>query len=276
MAKRILSTIVLWAVVIGSLVYFRTTGGVVLITLISILTLHEFYRLMQSAGMAPFDKLGTAFGGLITIAPWLEAHFGLPAADTVAVAVIVFSIRILGERDPQHRVEALAATLFGLVYVAYMLQYLVRIVTPLPHDHVSPTGRLLLFVWLVAVAKFCDVGALLTGLAFGKHRMSPQISPKKTWEGAIGGVLSSMLVGAFVAWLARDHFPPHMTPLGAALIAAPIAGLGIVSDLIESVIKRRATIKDSGGIIPGIGGVFDVSDSLILTAPLGYFLFQLS
>ena len=276
MAKRILSTIALWTLVVCSLVYFRTEGGVVLITLISVLTLYEFFHLMQGAGLAPFDKLGMTFGGLITIAPWVEAQFHLPATHALAVAVIGFSVRILGERDPQHRVEALAATLFGLVYVAYMLQYLVRIVTPLPGDAIAPTGRLLLFVWLVAVAKFCDVGALLTGLAIGRHRMSPQISPKKTWEGAVGGVVASMLVGAWVAWLARGYLPAHMTPLCAALMAVPIGMAGIVSDLIESVIKRRATIKDSGGLIPGIGGVFDVSDSLILTAPLGYFLFRLA
>jgi phosphatidate cytidylyltransferase len=276
MAKRIVSTILLWVLVICSLVFFRTEGGVALITLISVLTLREFYKLMQGAGLAPFDKLGMTFGGLITLAPWLDARFGLPATHTLAIAVIIFSVRVLGEREPHNRVEALAGTLFGLVYVAFMLQYLVRIVTPLPGDRVDATGRLLLFVWLVAVSKFCDVGALLTGLAFGKHKMSPQISPKKTWEGAIGGVLVSMGIGAFVAWLARDHFPAHMTPLVAALFAAPIAFTAIVSDLIESVIKRRATIKDSGGIIPGIGGVFDVSDSLILTAPLGFFLFRLT
>lgn len=276
MAKRILSTVLLWALVAGSLVFFRTEGGVALITLISVLTLREFYKLMQGSGLAPFDKLGMTFGGLITLAPWIEARFGLPASHALALAVIVFSVRILGEREPENRVEALAATLFGLVYVAFMLQYLVRIVTPTPETHVDATGRLLLFVWLVAVSKFCDVGALLTGLAIGRHKMSPRISPKKTWEGAAGGVLISMGIGAFVAWLARGHFPPHMTPLVSALIAAPIALTAIVSDLIESVIKRRATIKDSGGIIPGIGGVFDVSDSLILTAPLGFFLFGLS
>jgi phosphatidate cytidylyltransferase len=276
MPKRILSTVLLWALVAGSLVFFRTEGGVALITLISVLTLREFYKLMQGAGLAPFDKLGMTFGGLITLAPWIETRFGLPASHALALAVIVFSVRILGERDPENRVEALAATLFGLVYVAFMLQYLVRIVTPTPEVHVDATGRLLLFVWLVAVSKFCDVGALLTGLAIGRHKMSPRISPKKTWEGAVGGVLVSMGIGAFVAWLARAHFPPHMTPLVSALIAAPIALTAIVSDLIESVIKRRATIKDSGGIIPGIGGVFDVSDSLILTAPLGFFLFGLS
>lgn len=276
MVKRIVSTILLWALVAGSLVFMRTLGGVLLITFISVLTLREFYKLMQGAGLAPFDKLGMTFGGLITLAPWLEINYGVPASHALALAVIVFSVRILGERDAQNRVEALAATLFGLVYVAFMLQYLVRIVTPLPEGGIGATGRLLLFVWLVAVSKFCDVGALLTGLAFGKHKMSPQISPKKTWEGAIGGVLVSMGIGALVAWLARDYFPPHMTPLVSALIAAPIALTAIVSDLIESVIKRRAAIKDSGGIIPGIGGMFDVSDSLILTAPLGYFLFRLA
>lgn len=276
MAKRILSTFLLWALVVGSLWGFRTDGGVALIALISVLTLREFYKLMQGAGLAPFDKLGMTFGVLITLAPWLHERFGLPAGNALGIAVIVFSVRILGERHPENRVEALAATLFGLVYVAHMLSYLVRIVMPLPGEPAtSATTRLLLFVWLVAVSKFCDVGALLTGLAIGKHKMSPQISPKKTWEGAIGGVLISAGVGAFVAWLARGYFPPHMSPLGAALVAMPIAAIAIVSDLIESVIKRRATIKDSGGIIPGIGGVFDVSDSLILTAPLGYFLFRL-
>lgn len=276
MAKRILSTVLLWAIVVGSLVFFRTEGGVALITVISVLTLREFFKLLKGAGLAPFDKLGMTFGGLITLSPWLETVCAIPFTHTLAVAVIVFSIRILGEREPQNRVEALAATLFGLVYVAFMLQYLVRIVTPQPGDEITATGRLLLFVWLVAVAKFCDVGALLTGLVAGRHKMSPQISPKKTWEGAAGGVVISMGVGALIAWLARDHLPAHLTPLVAALIAAPIALIAIVSDLIESVIKRRATIKDSGGIIPGIGGMFDVSDSLILTAPLGYFLFGLA
>ncbi|MCR6657668.1 MAG: phosphatidate cytidylyltransferase [Opitutus sp.] len=276
MAKRILSTVLLWGLVSGLLIFFKTEGAVALITLISVLTLREFFKLMEGAGLPPFDKVGMALGGLITLAPYLETRFDLPATYVLALAVIVFSVRILGEREPHNRVEALAATLFGLVYVAYMLQFLVRIVTPQPEDLIEPEGRLLLFVWLVAVAKFCDVGALLSGLAFGKHKMSPQISPKKTWEGAVGGVLISAGVGATFAYFAADYFPDHMTPLVAALIAVPIAVIAIVSDLVESVIKRRATIKDSGGIIPGIGGVFDVSDSLILTAPLGYFLFGLA
>lgn len=275
MAKRILSTTVLWLFIIGVLWFFRTPGALFLVALISALTLREFYRLMAAAGWAPFAGLGMFFGTLITLSPYIEIRYGTPAHPLLALAAVVFAIRIVAERTPENRVEALASTLFGLVYVGVLLQYLVRILTPLPSDTLTPDGRLLLCLWLIAVAKFCDVGALLTGLAIGKHKMAPVISPKKTWEGAIGGVITSMGVGALVAWLARDQFPARMTPLSGALIAAPIAVVGIVSDLVESVIKRRAAIKDSGHVIPGIGGMFDLSDSLLLTGPVAYFLFGL-
>ena len=275
MAKRIFSTVVLWLFISAVLWFFRTRGALVLVGLISLLTLREFYQLMSAAGWAPFTKLGMLFGTLITLSPWAEIQFGFPAHPLLALAAVIVAVRLLGERPPEKRVESFASTLFGLVYVGLLLQYLVRILTPLPTDTITPDGRLLLCLWLIAVAKFCDVGALLTGLAIGKHKMSPVISPKKTWEGAIGGVFVSMGVGAFVAWLARDYFPPQLTPLYAALIAAPIAVVGIVSDLVESVIKRRAALKDSGHVIPGIGGMFDLSDSLLLTAPVAYFLFGL-
>jgi len=153
-----------------------------------------------------------------------------------------------------------------------MLQFLVRIAlvaTP------RPQSGLVLVFWLIAVSKLCDTGALLTGLAIGRHKMAPQISPKKTWEGLTGGVLISVIAGAALAWGCRDYLPPNFTPLIAAVVAFPIAVLGAISDLVESIIKRRAEIKDTGQTIPGIGGVFDLSDSLILTAPVGWVVFHL-
>ena len=275
MAQRIFSTVILWFVIFGTLWFFRTAGALVLVAAISVLTLREFYRLMAAAGWAPFAGLGMFFGALITLAPFIEARLGAPAHPLLALATVVLAIRIVAERPPEQRVEALASTVFGLVYVALLLQYLVRILTPLPADTISADGRLLLGLWLIAVAKFCDVGALLTGLAIGKHKMAPHISPKKTWEGAVGGVLTSVGIGALVAWLARGELGAVLSPLHAALIAGPIAIIAIVSDLIESVIKRRAALKDSGHVIPGIGGMFDLSDSLLLTAPVAYFLFRL-
>jgi phosphatidate cytidylyltransferase len=275
MGKRIFSTVLLWTIVGLAVWFFRTNGALVLITIISVFTLREFYQLMHASGYDPFDKFGMVIGGLITLAPWLQLKLAWPTALFLPFAVIVFAVRLLRERTPETRVESMASTLFGLVYVAVMLQYLVAIITPLPGDTVSPDGRLLLCLWLVAVTKFCDTGALLTGMAIGRHKMSPQISPKKTWEGAIGGVIISMGIGALFAWLARTEFPAHMTPLVAAMMAAPIAVVGIIADLVESVLKRRANMKDSGHTIPGIGGMFDLSDSIILVAPIGFFFFRL-
>ncbi|MBM3853200.1 MAG: phosphatidate cytidylyltransferase [Verrucomicrobia bacterium] len=275
MAQRILSTVLLWLVVGAVLWFLRTPGALVLVTLISVLTLREFFVLMHGAGYDPFDRFGMTFGAAITLAPWLRAQFGWPTELLLPLAVIVFSVRLLGERTPETRVESLASTLFGLVYVAVMLGYLVAILTPLPGDTITANGRLLLALWLVAVAKFCDVGALLVGLAIGRHKMSPHISPKKSWEGALGGIACSMGIGACIAWLARDALPAHMTPGIAALMAIPIGVLGIIADLVESVIKRHANLKDSGSAIPGIGGMFDLSDSMILVAPVGYYLFRL-
>jgi phosphatidate cytidylyltransferase len=274
-AKRISSTVLLWLLVFAVLWFFRTAGAVAAIVIVSVLTLREFYQMVAASGDAPFARLGMLFGGLITLSPWTEARFGLPAHPLVALATLVFSIRMLSERTPDKRIDALASTLFGLVYVSLLLQYLVRIVTPLPGDAISPEGRLVLGLWVVAVAKFCDVGALLTGMALGRRPMAPGISPKKTWEGAVGGVAAAMGVGALIFRLAHAVLPPDLGPLRGALLAAPLAAVAIVSDLVESVLKRRAVLKDSGGGIPGIGGIFDLSDSLILAAPAGYFLLGL-
>ncbi|HEX2099275.1 MAG TPA: phosphatidate cytidylyltransferase [Candidatus Synoicihabitans sp.] len=272
MAKRIFSTFLLWAIVIACIRFFGPTGGVWLVTAIAVLTLREFYALLHRMGVDPFDRFGLALAALICLAPvYLEQH-GISTSALVALAVIVFAVRILGEREAHSRVETLAWSLFGVLYVPFMLHFLVRII--LIDVPSRPTG-LVLCVWLIAVSKFCDVGALLAGMAFGRTKMAPNISPKKTWEGAIGGLLVSMGIGAAIAYGCRDYLPTTFTPLLAAAVALPLAALAIVSDLVESIIKRRADAKDAGQTIPGIGGVFDLSDSLILTAPVGYVVFSL-
>jgi len=275
MAKRVLSSIVLW-LLLGAVLWFGgTTCAVVVVGLLSLLTLREFYRIQSAAGQAPFAKLGMLFGALITVAPYLESKFGWQADRLLPLAVLVFAIRVLGERSPEKRALSLASTLFGLVYVGLMLQFLVRILTPQAGDIVLPAGRLVLCAWLIVVAKVCDTGAMLTGLVIGRHPLASQISPKKTWEGALGGVASSVIIGTIGAWLGSSLIGACLTPARAALVAVPVANVAIVSDLIESILKRNAAIKDSGTAIPGIGGIFDISDSLVLAAPVGYFLLGL-
>jgi phosphatidate cytidylyltransferase len=271
-AKRALSSLVLWTIVLSTLWFFRTGGAVCIVAVLAALSLLELYRLLAAAGDAPFAALGAFFGVAVAVTPWIEYRLGHPSQPLLALVVIVLSIRILGERAAEKRVPALASTLFGIVYVGTTLAYLVQILTPRPGDLISPDGRLLLGLWLVVAAKFSDVGGLLAGLALGRHALAPAISPKKTWEGAVGGVLMSMAVGALVAWLGRAVVPADFTPLRAALIAIPVAVFAIVSDLVESVIKRRSDIKDSGSVVPGIGGMLDLTDSILFAAPVGYFL----
>ncbi|MDP1580422.1 MAG: phosphatidate cytidylyltransferase [Candidatus Didemnitutus sp.] len=276
MLSRILSTLLLWTAILSSLWFFGPHAAVFILTALAVLTLHEFFLMAEKLGFRPFRCMAFGFSVLMIAAPYYLTEYFFNGDEFVGLvpallglAVVACAFRLLGERDETNRIETLAATIVGLVYVPFMLHFLVRLLLLFG----EPTVGLMVCLWVVAVAKFCDVGALLSGLAFGKHKMSPQISPKKTWEGAVGGVLISMGVGAGLAWWAGDYLPDNFTPLNAALVALPLAIVTIVSDLIESAMKRRADLKDTGAVIPGIGGAFDLTDSLILTAPVAYVIF---
>jgi len=274
-SKRILSTIVLWAVFISALWLLGRPAMVGLVTLMALLTQNEFYAMTQRMGQRPFRKLGLLLGGMIILAPYAvrtvlqKTEISGLMGSLLAISVIICCIRILRERDPAERVDTLSATLFGIIYVPFMMHFIVEIFF-LPATAIA---GLMLVVWLVVVVKFCDVGALLIGTAIGRHKMAPTISPKKSWEGLVGGVLCGAALGtALIVWLPK-LYPPEFTPLISALAAVPIALLAVLSDLVESIIKRRADMKDSGASVPGIGGAFDLTDSVILTAPAAYIVF---
>jgi phosphatidate cytidylyltransferase len=148
-------------------------------------------------------------------------------------------------------------TTTALVAAPFMLAFYVPLIQE----------SLLLTVWVIAVTKFTDVGGLLTGMWIGKHKLAPAFSPKKTWEGAVGGVLAAVLVGCLIHLFGTQWMPDRFT-LGVAVIIAPVlAVVGICADLFESAWKREVGIKDSGSLFPGIGGAFDLTDSLLFAAP---------
>lgn len=275
MGKRILSTLALWAIVLGAASLGPQASAWVLAAF-SAATQFEFYTLLEKMGRRPFKRFGTALGTVMMVLPYYanrlaESHDESIQAGIIAVTIVACCLRILAERQNAERIETLQATLLGLIYIPFMFSFLTRSML-IPENE---SQGIWLVVWLIAAAKFTDVGALLFGKAFGRRLLSPETSPKKTWEGAIGGCLLSVALGYALVALARDLFPPFFTPLWAALFALPVAIISIVSDLIESLFKRQAAIKDSGTFIPGIGGAFDLVDSLILSAPVGFLLFTL-
>ncbi|HUG09604.1 MAG TPA: phosphatidate cytidylyltransferase [Opitutaceae bacterium] len=285
MIKRVISTVVLWSGLVGLIWFFGPQAAVWAIALIGVLAQHEFYAILSKRGMQPFNKLGVTLGACMLLGPYYIGTMLMDGSQPgrtsvflaintgiLAAAILLCCVRILNEREPQHRVEALLATVFGLVLIPFLLQFFVCIFF-LGRDVES---GLLLAVWLLAVTKFCDTGALLTGLAIGRTKMAPSISPKKTWEGAAGGVLVAVLVGAGLAHLLRDALPEQFTVMIAAAAAIPVAVFGIIGDLVESMIKRLADVKDSGTMVPGIGGAFDLIDSVLLAAPVGYLIFLIA
>ncbi len=274
MLSRILSTVVLWSAVIITLVYGGTDGGVVFLAIIASLAQMEAYHLLRNSGYPPLERVGVIFGvltvlgsyyaiapnpGIATSNPWV----GLSLAAITAIAMI---------RAPMERlVPTLLATLFGFILIPFALSFYVAVLIAL-ESGAPDANPLYCVIWIIAVAKFNDVGGLLVGSRIGKTPMAPQLSPRKTIEGAVGGLVFSIVSGILLYVANPSAFPVEFQWHHALLGSAVLGIVAIPSDLLGSALKRNADVKDSGFRIPGIGGLLDLADSLLLTAPVGYFL----
>lgn len=269
MKKRILSFFLLWAIAFSVMGLAGTPGAVALIAAGSFLTQREIYLLLARIGPRASIRLGLTLGFFISVGSYYGAIYGIDLAGTYALAVVITVIAHLLRPISKREFKVIAATLFGLSLGPLMLGFFGNLIWL---SEQMGFHAMVLPVWVIAVAKFADVGGLITGRFLGRTPLAPNLSPKKTREGAAGGVLWSVIVGAGAVALFPQHFPAALTPLIAGLIAVPVAIAGIASDLFESAIKREAGVKDSGKLIPGIGGAFDLTDSLLLAAPVAYFL----
>jgi phosphatidate cytidylyltransferase len=188
-------------------------------------------------------------------------------SSALVLMLVVALLRMSRERDPKGSLMLAGGTLLVGIYGGVLLGFwmLVRL------EH-SPW----VLVGAILTTKACDTGAYFTGMAVGKHKMIPWLSPKKSWEGLAGGVVTATLVGAGLAHLSAslpetgDHIPVWLGAIGGALTAV----VGQAGDLTESAFKRDAGLKDSGRTLPGMGGVLDVLDSPLFTGPVVYWLLR--
>ncbi|NDV62752.1 phosphatidate cytidylyltransferase [Puniceicoccales bacterium CK1056] len=263
MKQRIIATAILWAIVITLPLLLGKWGAFILIAAFGTGAFYELLELLRQAGR-PVDRnvalpaFVVILLAAILIPPWI-----LPPVAILAAGLAITFIASLFKTG----VGSFGSV--AMITVGALILMLMPFFTAALMVHES---GIILAVWVVAVAKFGDVGALLTGLWIGKTKMAPAFSPKKTWEGLAGGVVLSVLVSVGFVLMAKDSLPAGLTILTAAISGVLICLAGVIGDLIESAFKREAKVKDSGTIIRGIGGVFDLADSLILAFPTAYFI----
>ena len=179
-----------------------------------------------------------------------------------AVVLGLFLVEMHAFTGPGKAVERLALSIFAVTYLGLLPSFLVR----LQFDRKDALGSVALALAIFA-PKGCDIGAYFTGRFLGRHRMTPVLSPKKTWEGAVGGLVFAVLVafglnqlGPVIPW----------GVLGVVLFGLSVGIAGMLGDLAESLIKRDCQQKDASQVVPGFGGVLDVVDAIIFAAPVCY------
>lgn len=244
----------------------------------------EFYRLMTAAGIPNFDRYGVlgcvALVGVTWFAGWCTGHGADGAWDAVVLFLIVIGIflRQFPQKDNPAPLQTIGGTLFGVLYIGLLWSFMGKLILfgrPAAFEGIYWPGRWLL-LYAVFAAKFTDIGAYLIGCVLGRHKLIPRISPAKSWEGVFGGIVIGTLVGTLLVWgLEFSAYPLGrlgLTPLRAIPLGVFLSVCAVVGDLVESLFKRAAAVKDSGGIVPGMGGTLDVLDSILFTAP-GVYLF---
>ena len=243
-------------------------GGIyylILVDMIVIIGLFEFYRMMEAKGLRPYKWIGLLSGGAL---PWyLFFRQGIYANVLLTLTFIAVMIAELIRKDKGHAVYHISVTIFGVLYVSWLGSHLM-LLRELPVIVGLDYAFGYRFVIIVFTLTWCyDTGAYTFGRIFGRHKLFPSISPGKTIEGAIGGTFLS-IAGILVA---RRLLDTHLGITEAVVLALVASVIGQLGDLVESMIKRDAKIKDSSTAIPGHGGILDRFDSLLFTAPLIYY-----
>jgi len=278
---RFASTVALWTVALVICFSGYELGFFALISIVGLIALWEFYGMLDHKGLPNFKLTAMICGGaMLGGSFYYFSHYGPSRSYDFEVAMLllflltVFTRQMFNSLRDDEPLQTMAYTLFGLLYVLWLFNFITKIVYVTPR---SPTGAVtgqFYCLYLIAVTKFSDMGAYLTGSLIGRHQLIPHISPKKTWEGFFGALALSLFASLGLFRLMPGHLPllnwTHAIILGLLLGFAAVIG-----DLAESIIKRSTGVKDSGNMLPGIGGALDLIDSLLFTAPLLFFYLRL-
>lgn len=271
--QRILTVAPLLPILVGSLWWDELSVAIV-VAGASCLGLYELYRGLQHSGYDPYQRYSYVLGIIVVVASYIQAVYAIELLTTVLALGTIGSLitAVFSATDDQKALPSWALSLVAVFYVPFLLAHLIllrAVETPLHHglitNWISPG-----FAWIVfalATTWLGDTFAYFVGRSMGRTPLAPHISPKKTWEGSIGGLIGAALTGVGCVYL----LGLPMSPVIGAMLGG-IAGLiGPLGDLAESQIKRQIGVKDVGSLLPGHGGILDRIDSILFMVPIVYY-----
>jgi phosphatidate cytidylyltransferase len=206
---------------------------------------------------------------------WFQNISASVMAFIIVFVMILAALRRASGKQTQEAITHMAGTVLAMLYLGGLGWFLLalRVKHSMDESH-GFQGSTQAVVMILLVVKFTDIGAFFGGKSLGKHKLIPWLSPGKTWEGLICGVITAAIVG----WACKQTFGEPLNTLGhgkAFLFGGVLGAIGQAGDLLESLMKRDAEVKDSGSLVPGFGGMLDIIDSPLLAAPFAYLMFSL-
>lgn len=268
MSKNMMTRIISGAVLLAITAVCNYFGGLVLLLVLfgaSEIGLFEFYRatgiLKDNEKVNAVTSIGYLFTAVYYVLLYFRENSELQLFSLIATIVITMGIYVF--RFPKLHADTIAYSIFGFVYVGVMISFIYR-VRNLEYGIYT--------VWLIIIVSWlCDTCAYFTGMTIGKHKLAPILSPKKSIEGSIGGIVGSAVFGFLYARFVLDAMLPGCV-IPIVIICVVCSAISQIGDLAASAIKRNHNIKDYGTLIPGHGGILDRFDSVIFTAPMIFFL----
>ena len=278
---RFASTLVLWSIALVIAFSGHEFAFSGLISVFGLVALWEFYGMLDYKGLPNFKIVGMICGVVMLAGSFYYfGKMGLARPYDFEIAALLFFLLTMFTREMFARLrddqplQAMAYTLFGLLYVLWLFNFMTKILYLPPRSSTGAVTGQFYCLYLIAVTKFSDMGAYLVGSAIGRHQMVPHISPKKTWEGFLGALSLSLFASVGLYKLMPGHLS-FLTGTHAVVLGLLLGFAAVIGDLAESIIKRSTGVKDSGNFLPGIGGALDLVDSLLFTAPLLFFYLRL-
>ncbi len=259
--KRWLSGIAILPILILMILHGRTAFSLFILT-VSFIALREYFRIVYNKTGRPLLSLLPGIGFITCLLITAAAHFGLFHHVSFLIVVNILLIGLVGtfrfKAEPDF-LDAAAKQLLGIIYVPLLLSHVIL-------TRSGPDGAEWVFLLLFLVF-FGDIGAFYAGSYFGRTRLCPAVSPGKTVEGALGGLVASIGIGI----LFRYFFLPHLSFGPCLLLFICVGIIGPVGDLFESMLKRKSDVKDSGTIMPGHGGLLDRIDAVLFAVPVVHY-----